>query len=62
MQGVKTGDLACMFAECKSRVKGRRFCDRCRRVMAEQTAATNRILFPPRQPYTPRVVTVLRDR
>lgn len=60
MRGVRTGDMACRFPECRNRVKRRGYCDDCRRVMAEQVAATNSVLFPPSRPYTPRVISVLK--
>jgi hypothetical protein len=52
-------DRPCRFPECPNRVGlNTRYCGDCRKVMAEQLRALNDVLFPPRQPYTPRVCTV----
>lgn len=59
MRVQKTGDYSCRFSECTGRVKRRQqFCTRCIRVVKEQLAAANSVLFPPPQPHTPKVYTI----
>lgn len=59
MRGVKTGDHACKGPECGRRVKVKgRHCESCQRQLNEVSKAAQAILFPPAQPYMPRVVTV----
>lgn len=61
MAAVKT--WACRFGECGQRVSIRnRYCDQCAAILREQWQAMRALLRPRRQPYTPRVVAVLRHR
>jgi hypothetical protein len=53
---------ACAGLECPNRVPQKHWrCERCKRVERELSELVRRLLFPPPQPYTPRVVAVVVD-